>query len=460
MLGPAAAGAHYTEGAAAGNRAALGRGAAARYNGPVRASPEPDIPLAPGRLEVRHPIVLDVLVFLGLAVAVAALFTQVLDTGFWSPEDLQELDRTAKAVVAGDLLRFRPSLAGGYPTNPIFGLEFHFFRLNPRPYFAVNMLVHLLNSFLAYALIHQLLHDRRSAFLAAALFALSVGSYGKNLMIASGVSSLVYATTVLLGTLLYVLNEKRNDGRPFGIYALGFYALFLGSLFMRGGTFSLLASFTFFNIFFAVERRRPVLHVNLSVCLGLALGATLVLLWSGGRATPVPVDAGAFLRNLPGYLILMVFPLHQSELLSTAPAVVRAVYAVAPFIRILVGLTILSYSLFGFVFGSRALRYYIAWTYLMVVPFAFFRYTADWLNIRFLYLVSVGFCVLLTTGTLYGYKLLHHRRGRRLLPFAIPVFYVLLSAALVNQLDRKNEQLAQSPETVAKRARIAARLGS
>jgi hypothetical protein len=171
---------------------------------------------------------------------------------------------------------------------------------------------------------------------------------------------------------------------------------------------------------------------------------------------PVPVDAGAFVRNLPGYLILMVFPLHQSELLSTAPPLVRVVYAAAPTIRVLVGLAILSYSLFGFVFGSRALRFYIAWMYLMIVPFAFFRYRADWLNLRFLYLVSVGFCVVLTTGTLYAVRLLSHHRWRRLVPVAIPVLYVILSAALVTQLDRKNEQLARSPATAEKLAQIAA----
>jgi hypothetical protein len=153
-----------------------------------------------------------------------------------------------------------------------------------------------------------------------------------------------------------------------------------------------------------------------------------------------------------------VFPLHQSELLSTAPGWVRAVYAVAPYIRVVVGMSILSYSLFGLIFGNRTIRFYIAWMYVMVVPFAVFRYPSDWLNLRFLYLVSLGFCVLLTTGTLYAFKLLSHRRGRRLLPFAIPIVYVLLSAALIRQLDRKNEALAAAPATQEWRAQIAAQL--
>jgi hypothetical protein len=406
---------------------------------------------------VRHSAASHALVFLALAAAVAALFAQVLNTGFWSPEDLDELLKVARAHASGDLLRgLRPSLAGGYYTNPIFGLEFHFFGLSPRPYFLVNMVVHWLNSILAYLLINTLLHNRRSAFMAAFLFALAVGSYGKNLMFATGVSSLVYAMPVLLGTLLYVLNEKRASGRLWSVYSAGFYLLFAASLFMRGGTFSMLASFAFFNIFFREERGRRVLDTNLAICLVITLAATLARRLGAAGSPAMAVDAGAFLRNLPAYLVLMVFPLHQSELLATAPPLVRAVYAVAPFIRFCVGLAILSYSLFGFIFGSRALRFYLAWMFVMVVPFAFFRYPSDWLNLRFLYLVSVGFCVVLTTGTLYAVRLLSHQRGRRLLPFLIPLFYIGLSAALVHQLDGKNEQLARLPATQDRLAEVAA----
>jgi hypothetical protein len=303
------------------------------------------------------------------------------------------------------------------------------------------------------------MHDRRSAFMAALLFALSVGSYGKSLMLMTGISSLMYAFACLLGTLLYVLNEKHNAGRPLGLYSFFFFLIFIGSLFMRGGTFSLLASMVFYNIFFARERRRRVLHTNLVACLALTAAAVLlrgVLRQSGFQG---PVDPGAFLRNLPGYLVLMVFPLHQSQLLSTAPGWVRGVYALAPYIRILAGLAILSYSLFGFIFGNRTIRFYIAWMYVMVVPFAFLRYPSDWLNLRFLYLVSLGFCVLLTTGTLYGYKLLHHRRWRRYIPFVIPVFYISLSVALIGALNRKNELAARDPSSEKALARIAALLG-
>jgi hypothetical protein len=138
----------------------------------------------------------------------------------------------------------------------------------------------------------------------------------------------------------------------------------------------------------------------------------------------------------------MAFPVQHSELLDSASGFVRFLYGVAPFIRILVGLTFLSFSIFGIVFGNRAVRFYITWIYVMVVPFAVFRYPADWLNLRFLYLVSLGFCVLLTSSAVYASKLLMHRRIRRLIPFLVPAFYAGLTIVLVTQLDAKNERLA------------------
>jgi hypothetical protein len=406
----------------------------------------------------RRPLLSHAVVFCALAAAGTLLFLQVLDVGFWSPEDFHDLRVAADADSRRELpVAFPPSLSGGYPVNPIFAVEYRLFGLEARPYYIVNLIVHVLNAFLAFLLVRALLHSHRSAFFAALLFTLGVGSYGKNLMFAGGISSLVYATTCLLGTLLYVQNEKRNAGRPFGIWASGFYTVFTVSLFMKGGTFAILACALFYNFFFRLERGRPVLHTNLVVCLAVAAVAVFVNeVIRAPAGSDQGVNAGAFLRNLPAYLILMVFPLQQSELLETSPALVRGVYAIAPFIRVLVGLTIISYSIFGFIFGGRAIRFYIAWMYVLIIPFAFFRYPADWLNLRFLYLVSLSFCVLLTTGSAYAYRLLAHRGARRYIPFLLPATYVAVSVILVGQLNRKNEALADHPASVETRAQIAA----
>ena len=82
------------------------------------------------------------LVFLGLALAAGALFFQVIDTGFWSPEDFHELMTLASAKAADRLtFAFQPILAGGYRTNPIFVVEFQLFGMNAMPYYLVNIVV-------------------------------------------------------------------------------------------------------------------------------------------------------------------------------------------------------------------------------------------------------------------------------------------------------------------------------
>ncbi len=405
----------------------------------MRLQPEPSPrPHAPRR-EIRvHLLALAI-----LAAASAALFTQVLDTGFWSPEDAGDLRRLVEMQAAGELqMDFRPALAGGYHTNPVLALEYRSFGMDARAYYIVNLIVHVLNAWIAYALVISLLHDAPAAILAAVLFAVGVGSYGKNLMFAGGISSLLYAMVVLSGTLLYVWNEQKNRGRPLGLYAFGFFVILLLSLFMRGGTFSILASCLFYNFFFRPERQRPVMHTTLLLALATAAVSMLARLLLGPPPITGPVDPGAFLVNLPRYLVLMAFPVQHSELLSSASAFTRTIYALAPYIRVAIGLALLSYTIFGVVFGNRTIRFYIGWIYVMVVPFAVFRYPTDWLNLRFLYLVSLGFCVLLTSGTIYVSKLLSHRGARRFVPFLVPLFYVGLAVALVTKLDDKNERLA------------------
>lgn len=406
------------------------------------------------------PIVISLAVLAAFALAALAMFGRVLDTPFWSPEDFHALSSAVDARSSGTLLEWRPALAGGYPVNPLLAVEFHHFGLDARPYLLVNLVIHVLNAFLAFLLVNSLLHNRLGAFLSALLFVLTVGSYGKNLMFAAAGSSLIYASCVLLAMLLYVQNEKRNAGRFVGWWSFGFLLVFAASLFMRGGTFSILGAVVFYNVFFREERKRPILHTDLKVALVMAVVALVgkAVVQDGGSATAV--DPGAFVRNLPSYLILMVLPLQQSVLLTEAPGWVQWLYRIAPVLRVLVGLAILSYSLFGFVFGNRAIRFYIAWMYVMIVPFTLFRYPEDWLNLRFLYLVSLGFCVLLTTGTLYAFKLLQARRVRRYLPFLLLVLYVTATAYLVEQLDSKNRVLARSPEMVAWRARLEASLAS
>jgi hypothetical protein len=79
------------------------------------------------------------------------------------------------------------------------------------------------------------------------------------------------------------------------------------------------------------------------------------------------------------------------------------------------------------------------------MPFCFFRFPADWLDIRFLYLVSVSFQMILASGTVLAARLLYQRPWRRRLPYLIPILFIAISYFVVLQLDLSYEEKAQSP---------------
>ena len=152
------------------------------------------------------------------------------------------------------------------------------------------------------------------------------------------------------------------------------------------------------------------------------------------------------IKNIFRYLNLMFFPMQQSPILEESPFWVVWVYDGRTFIRILLTLSIISYSFFGFVFGSRAVRFFIAWTYITLLPFTSHSATGQWLNLSHLYLTSLGFCVILAAGANGTSGLLIRHRWRRYLPYAMPLIFVLISVGLSYRLDAGHKTRARSPE--------------
>ena len=120
-------------------------------------------------------------------------------------------------------------------------------------------------------------------------------------------------------------------------------------------------------------------------------------------------------------------------------------------------LTVVSYSFFGFIFGNHAIRFFIAWTYIMALPFAFFQFPADWLDIRDLYLVSIRFVLVLSAGAVYCSRLIAHRGWRRLVPFVVPVLFVILGRFIALRLDDQCAARRRSPTLASQREEIVRR---
>ena len=98
------------------------------------------------------------------------------------------------------------------------------------------------------------------------------------------------------------------------------------------------------------------------------------------------------------YLTLMFFPMQNTRLMDDVPFFVTWAFEARSIIRIFLTGAILSYSFFGFVFGSKAVRFFIAWTFITLLPFTGITATGSWLNLNHLYLTSLGFCVILAAG--------------------------------------------------------------
>jgi hypothetical protein len=140
----------------------------------------------------------------------------------------------------------------------------------------------------------------------------------------------------------------------------------------------------------------------------------------------------------------MFFPLQKSPMLESAPTIIVWLYYARTVIRFALTIAIVSYSFFGFVFGSRAIRFFIAWTYITLLPFT--AHTADgkWLNLNHLYLASLGFCVVIAAGTVGCSSLLARAGRRRFVPYAAPAVMVAVALGLTYQLDYKYKARAAS----------------
>jgi hypothetical protein len=227
-------------------------------------------------------------------------------------------------------------------------------------------------------------------------------------------------------------------------------------------TFSLLGSLLAYKFFFHSARAgRPILSADLIV---LIVVGCLFFLAKRMWGSPMPIGFGGdedaltytwtSLKNMFRYLTLMVFPLQASPLLAQANPVVRIVYELSPAIRWFVTLAIISFSFFGVVFGSRALRFFITWTFITALPFTGAASPSGWLNLKYLYLVSLGYCVVLAAGTVGCSRLLEAHPRRRYVPYLLPIFLAVMSLLLTYELDGQNRRRAQDSRILELRTRL------
>jgi hypothetical protein len=398
-----------------------------------------------------------------IAAVVIVCFARLADGSFWNPQDFEIL-MEAGVLARQPLAMF--SHLGTYFSQPLLQVaflgEYALFGLNYAPYILVNLAIHALNACLVYLLVNMLFFRPRMALLAGLLFAAGVGSYGKALLAVAQLEVLLLAFLHLLVLYLFIRNDYRAEGRvrsPYFLLGLGIYIL---AGLTKASTLSLLGCLLAYKVFFFSHRRgRPILSSDLIVFLVIGLFFQIGQARFGYQGPTVLVtDAGPVsytwisIKNIFRYLALMILPMQESSLLDAAGPVVQAVYDLRRFFYPVLMLGVVSFSFFGFVFGSRPLRFFIAWTAIVLIPFSGLAADGRWLNLKHLYLASLGFCVVLSAAALGTFNLLRARRWRRLLAFILPVCYLIGAIALAYRLDARYDAVARSPQTLATRAAL------
>ena len=391
----------------------------------------------------------NVLMALVILVVSFGFYGIALDNAFWHPEDFEVLDIAQE--LAGDPSKLlRHDVVSRFQPLPLalFMMEYRAFGLEPAGWYATNFLIHAINAWLVFWLVSAFGIDRRVGILAGLLFAMGVGSYGKAVLFIAGAENLLTTTLYLLILNLYIRNDLYGQGKIFSWrYALVLVLCLAVSL-ARPTAFSLLLNLIAYKVFFAGERGRGrrVFDAQLTV---LVVGALIFWAvrrqigvvefdWSAAGQNPWEFTVN-FFYNMINYLVHMFFPVHVSRLIETANPFLQALAFVAPVIRVLIAWGVISYGIFGFVFGNRPIRFFLAWTLISVLPYCVVQFPQDWLNIRYLYQVSIGFVFVLAAGTIYSTDLLHRTRWQRWLPLVFPLLFVLMSAYITRKLDTKYE---------------------
>jgi len=376
-------------------------------------------------------------------------YALALDNSFWHPEDFEVLE-AAQELAREPSRLLHPEVTSRFQPLPLalFMMEYRAFGLEPAGWYATNLVIHALNAWLVFWLVSAFGIDRRVGILSGLLFAVGVGSYGKAVLFIAGAENLLTTTLYLLILNLYIRNDLYGQGKVLSVrYAL-VLLLCLGVSFARPTAFSLLLNLIAYKVFFAGERgrERKVFDAQLTI---LVVGALVFWFvrnqlglvefdWNAAGGNPWEF-AYTFVQNMINYLVHMFFPVHVSRLIETGNPFVQAIAAAAPVIRVLLAWGVISYGVFGFVFGNRPIRFFLAWTLISVLPYCVVQFPQDWLNIRYLYQVSIGFVFVLAAGTVYSTDLLHRTRWQRWLPFIFPLLFILMSAYVTRKLDTKYE---------------------
>ena len=270
------------------------------------------------------------------------------------------------------------------------------FGRNAGAYIVFNFLTHLASSFLVLLILKRMRSFRGSAALAAGLFLLGLGHYGKTVMWACCCGQLVSIVLSLGGIFLSIRSCEGRKSR----YDL-FLAIFLMTaavLFHEG---AIVAPFVaLLAVLFNTDSRRAPRRARVALLL-IPVPLFLIIYRLFSSAYPEYGLHISLFYQVPGYLIryagFTVFPLQNTSIVNASPALQRLL-DMAPQLHWMFGTLLLAAMGYLAVRPGKDVRTLSAWFPVAILPFTLIALPEDWLQLRYMYFASIPVCGLAAAG--------------------------------------------------------------
>jgi hypothetical protein len=408
---------------------------------------------------MNHRLRLLAAVASGVLFAVLFVFAPGFDNGFYR-DDFVLLERAADAGSLPATLVERWVEPFNRPlSQAAFYLEYRLWGLDSGLYIVTNTLLHAVNAILLFWLLQGPL-GASAAAVAALLFALGFGFYGKAVLWAANLPDLL-ATAAVLGTGIVArqaqLARLPQQRAAWMAGAGGLYALALACKESGIMAVVLVAGLMW-------PHRRNITSVVRKIAVLVAVCASYLIfqfLESSGIAA-VAHDPGSWLalpvRALRLATLMAVPVMQESPLASSAGPLLGRAVALVDQVRPVLGVVLLGLGILWFVRGRGAVRWLLASYLAFLLPFGLIHLPAGWFDIRYAYLPATCYCGLLG----YGLRSLWVRSGRlrRGLLAALVLVAVTADATLVRRLEQKYAAFGQEPENLQRFETLRARIES
>jgi len=278
-------------------------------------------------------------------------------------------------------------------TTVTFALDYYLWKLNTFCYHLENVLLHAANAILLFLLLDLVLADAAIAFLASLLFAL----HPVQTEVVSWISgrSSVLCLFFYLGALIFYIRFLKESKKAYLAVSAAFYAVSLFSKEMAISLPLLLIAYDFHFPDKATFRQRLYRYAPFVLLAAFYITARFLILnrvsqcaWWGGSPyrtflsmAPVIID----------YIKTLVFPL-QLRVFYILP--IRTSIADPKVLGALCMLTGALFAMLPIFRRSRRVSFFICWFFITLVPVSNIVPLRALMAERFLYIPSIGFCVL------------------------------------------------------------------